>query len=166
MLTGEFEPCPSDRQRSLPSFAGSDRAHFPDLTAILPDRAVRRESSCSGGIKYRHSRPVLLIPVGFANHLPAIDTRLIVRKKHLFVIAETRSRGGQFAISIREKSRLDQVNSFPQCRVSFVQGAGVIAVRFSLSDSICAQAEQKEILSPHGIPDFNIRDSRRPTCRS
>src|SRR5215471_5115323 len=70
------------------SLAWPDRPDVPDVAAILPDRAVRRETADSSAVENRHARPIALIGVRVAHALLAVHVGLIVRQEHAVVARE------------------------------------------------------------------------------
>src|SRR5512139_345597 len=56
----------------------SDRTDVPDIAAVFPDRAIRREAADTRTIEDRHARPVVLIGVRRAHPLLAIYIGLII----------------------------------------------------------------------------------------
>src|SRR5688572_1762186 len=49
------------------------RAHVPDIAAVLPDRAIRREATHASGVENRHACPVVRTAVRLGDFALTVD---------------------------------------------------------------------------------------------
>src|SRR5262245_7675127 len=101
------------------SLVWPDRPNIPDVAAILPDRAVRRETADSSAVKNRHARPIVLIGVRVAHALLAVHIRLIIRQEHVVVAGKQRfdERVKEPTIAVREEPGINDIDCLAQFRI-------------------------------------------------
>ena len=63
---------------------------MPNVTGVVEDGAIGREEAHPCGVQDRHSSPVLLIEIGVAYGILAIDIRLIVSEQQVLILIQQR----------------------------------------------------------------------------
>ena len=84
-----------------------DRADVPDITAVVANRPVRRESPDPRAVQDRHARPGRLVAIRVAHALLAVDVGLVVGEQQVVVAREQRvdERAEELAIAVRRRRR-------------------------------------------------------------
>ena len=103
---------------------------MPDVLAVLADRAVGGELPHPRGIEDRHSGPLLLVAIGFAYPVLAVDVGLVVGKQQVWIVIEqlVQQRTEEVAIAMRELPGAEAVDDFAEEGIGFVDGPGTIAL--------------------------------------
>src|SRR4029453_11336889 len=130
----------------------------PEPAAILPDRAIRRETANAGTVENRHARPALRVAICMAHAFLTLNIGRIVGKEHVLVAAQQRvhERSEKLTVAIREMPGSDEVDCLAQLLIRLINAARPVAVRSQLYNLLRGQTEQEKILMPDRVADLDV----------
>ena len=139
---------------------------MPDVTAVVANRAIRRESADPGAVEDGHAQSSRVWSrYDFADAILALDVALVVRQEHVVVAREQRldQRPEPLAVAVREMAAGDQIDRLAQIAVAVVHTTRVVAVRLGLR--LPPRPSGRRGRSSRRPPPRGSRRSRRPACR-